>query len=161
MPFIVAACVCSVILQWRTMPCRKFSCAFLRVFRYGHTFRGEAPLAWLYRISERHCFDVLRQARRFAGPEESERALVGREREAAPDNPADRIRLIAEIAAHCKQAIGETAVMYYIDAMTQEEIATAAACSRKTVKQRLAAFKQTAKLLLQDKGVKGEKRENR
>ena len=39
---------------------------FVRVHRYGDSYRGEAPLAWLYRIADRQCFELLQKRKRIA-----------------------------------------------------------------------------------------------
>jgi len=120
---------------------------FVRVHRYGDTYRGEAPLPWLYRIADRHCFELLQKRRRSAGPEDRARALDNRERTATEESP-ERVRLVAQVLAACRESVREVAVLYYVDEMTQDEVAAAAGCSRKTVKERLARFLETARALL-------------
>jgi RNA polymerase sigma-70 factor (ECF subfamily) len=44
--------------------------------------------------------------------------------------------------------VQEVAVLYYVDEMTQEEVADAVGCSRKSVRSRLAEFLRTARQVL-------------
>ncbi len=139
---------CERLLGSRTEADDALHEVFVRVHRYGASFRGEAPLPWLYRIADRYCFEVLQRRRRAATPEEADRTL--REREdglAGPESP-ERVRLVAQVLAACREPVREVAVLYYVDEMTQDEVAAAARCSRKTVKERLARFLETARGLL-------------
>lgn len=121
---------------------------FLRVMRYGDTRRGEAPLPWLYRIADRHCFDVLRKRKREASPEESTRHLDRRaSTEPSGDSP-ERASQVRQVLGRCGRNVQEVAVLYYVDEMTQEEVAAAVGYSRKTVRQKLAKFLETARRLL-------------
>lgn len=122
---------------------------FMRAYKYGDSFRGEAPLGWLYRIADRHCFDLLQKRKRFARPEEAEAALDARAREAAPASSPERVQLVARVLSACKPGVQDVAVLYYVDEMTQDEVAAAVGVSRKTVKERLAKFLSTARTMLQ------------
>ncbi len=122
---------------------------FLRAQRYSDGLRPETALAWLLRVADRHCFDVLQQRRRIALAQEGHRAL-----EARPvDGEGERTRLVVQVLAACKPRIRDTAVLYYMDELTQDEVAAAMQCSRKTVKERLLHFKDTAAKLL---GIRGD-----
>ncbi len=115
---------------------------FVRVMRYGHTFDGRDPLGWLYRIADRHCIDVIRKGRRVE--------LVGewgrRNREPSVDNPSTGSLLLGlavrRIVRSARPKDSRIAILYYLDGMTQDEVAREMGCSRKTVKKRLARFKE-------------------
>lgn len=114
---------------------------FMRVMRYGHTMRGDAPLPWLYRIADRHCLDVLRKTKREAGPQESQRHLERRaDIEGADGAAPDRMSDVRRVLEHCAAKVQQIAVLYYVDEMTQEEVAATVGYSRKTVRQKLAEF---------------------
>jgi RNA polymerase sigma-70 factor (ECF subfamily) len=122
---------------------------FMRVQRYADSFRGEAPLAWLYRITDRHCFDVIRRRKRVAGAGESASALDAREQTADPGSAEpDRARLAVQVLGSVNAGTREVAVLYFVDELTQEEVAKEVGVSRKTVKKRLANFLRTARGVL-------------
>lgn len=120
---------------------------FIRAHRYGETCRGETPLPWLYRIADHHCFEVLRKRRPAALQGDSVLGPRKHENLASLSSP-ERLRLVGQVLAACKEPLREVAVLYYVDEMTQEEVALVARCSRKTVKERLARFLETARSLL-------------
>lgn len=124
---------------------------FIRVMRYGDTRRGEAPLPWLYRIADRHCFDVLRKRRRDPRLEGDDRRL---ERGAAA--PAERLAEVREVLEHCATNVQRIAVLYYVDEMTQDEVAATVGYSRKTVRQKLAEFLAVGRRVLGVDEAKGE-----
>jgi RNA polymerase sigma factor (sigma-70 family) len=119
---------------------------FMRVMRYGDTLRGEAPLPWLYRIADRHCFDVLKKKKR----EVPEEVAVRRGLEATQDGAApERMSEVRRVLGHCAGPVQEIAVLYYVDEMTQDEVAATVGASRKTVRLRLAEFMATARRVLE------------
>ncbi len=105
----------------------------------GHSFRGDsAPLTWLYSITTHMCLNRLRNAKRRA--ELLERAGV-------EDWPRDAaspevVRLLRECLEVLPDSLAEVAIYYYLDEMTQEEIAPLLGVSRRQVSrllERLAA----------------------
>jgi RNA polymerase sigma-70 factor (ECF subfamily) len=121
---------------------------FLRVYRYGHTLQGEAPLSWLYRIADRHCLDALRKRGRHVSREEREELTGEQVGEVAATGSLEETRLLGQVLAACKPPVRDTAVLYYVDELTQDEVAESLGCSRKTVKERLAQFKVVATRML-------------
>lgn len=125
---------------------------FLRAARHAHTLRGEAVLPWLYAIADRQCFELLRRKGRFVRPEDPgdpegsspERAPPHHEPLAEPE----RQRLVAQVLAACKERVRDAATLYFVDELTQDEVADALGCSRKTVKEKLAQFREVAARLL-------------
>lgn len=125
---------------------------FMRAMKYGHTFDGTSALGWLYRIADRHCYDVLSKRKRRAGDDEA-REAIERLDEVPGDRDLERAHAVAKVLAACAGPIQDVAVLYYLDEMTQEEVAEAVGVSRKTVKQRLAKFLSTARTLLEAPSV--------
>lgn len=132
---------------------------FVRVMRYGDGFAGEAPLPWLCRIADRHCFDRLRGRKRREQPDDVERIVATLERAQAAERGSlaggatdgdgrENIQTVARALAACRQAVQEVAILYYVDEMTQDEVASAVGVSRKTVRERLASFVDTAREVL-------------
>ena len=137
---------------------------FVRVMRYGDGFAGAEPLPWLYRIADRHCFDRLARRRRREQPDADERIIERLERAQAAaseggagDGPggggggggsSEAMQVVGRALAACREAVQEVAVLYYVDEMTQDEVASAVGVSRKTVRERLAAFLANARQVL-------------
>ena len=120
---------------------------FMRVLKYRKGFRGGNQLAWLYRIADRCCLDFFKRNHRLVfKPSEQLPEPVGG---TAVGEKEDRIRTIINALRHFRKGVQEVVLLYYLDGMTQEEVAEAAGCSRKTVKKRLAVFKRDAAQLLE------------
>lgn len=117
---------------------------FVRVMRWGGLQQSEAPLPWLYRIADRVCFDQLKLRRRQASPEESARRLEQRAEQPSGERP-EQLSEVREVLGLCEADVQEVAVLYYVDEMTQDEVADAVGCSRKSVRSRLAEFLRTAR----------------
>ncbi|MCK6546452.1 sigma-70 family RNA polymerase sigma factor [Myxococcota bacterium] len=124
---------------------------FMRAMKYGEGFSGEAPLPWLYRIADRHCFDVLKRKKRRATEPDTDKVVDTLDaRGARSDEPSpERVRTAAQILAACSEPVQDVAVLYFVDEMTQEEVADAVGVSRKTVRERLAKFLEKARDMLQ------------
>jgi RNA polymerase sigma-70 factor, ECF subfamily len=109
---------------------------FLRLWRYGSAFReAESKVAWLYRVAERCCFDQVAQRDRRAEVPLTE----------ATDWPEPRVssrsiedwNCISRFLGRFDERLQRIAVMYYVDDMTQEEIARGTGWSRPTVIKKL------------------------
>lgn len=58
---------CVVIVRDEALADDALQNTFIKVLRYGERFRAaDAPLRWLYRVSDRCCFDLLDRRRRRA-----------------------------------------------------------------------------------------------
>jgi RNA polymerase sigma-70 factor (ECF subfamily) len=111
---------------------------FVRVLGSYGRFRHEArPTTWLYRITTNHCLNLLRDHGR-------RRALLaerlGPPAEASPSS-ADAAALLRQVFHGMPERLQEVAVYYYLDQMSQDEIAEVLGVSRKVVRTRLEAFK--------------------
>jgi len=121
---------------------------FLKVLRYGQSFRGENPLGWLYRIADRHCFNMIRKRENRTRFDILEQTAESEQKMGEATSRAYLARLVAQVLAECPRRVGEVAVLYYVDGMTQDEVSRAVGCSRKTIKKRLARFQKIAGDLL-------------
>jgi RNA polymerase sigma factor (sigma-70 family) len=115
---------------------------FVRALRALPEFRAaSSPLTWILRIATHHCLNVLR-AERAAWREEllrmAEARVVGR------DSP-DRRELVRALLASAPLEAQEVAVLYYVDELTQQEIAEITHLSRPTVRKRLRLFLRSAR----------------
>lgn len=113
---------------------------FVCALRAGSGFRNEAsPTTWLYRITTNLCLNQLRDgARRSALLDER-----GPVAEAAPADQEDRVTL-TQVLSRVPEELREIAVYYYVDRMSQDEIASMLSVARRTVGNRLEEFKRLA-----------------
>jgi RNA polymerase sigma-70 factor (ECF subfamily) len=117
--------------------------AFLRFWRYGRTLRiSESRLTWLYRVAERCCFDQLARGRRRS---EAELAGIEEQRD-GPSVPGDleHRQLALRFLDRFDDRVKAIVVLYYLEEMTQEEIATAIGWSRQTVFKKISLVRNDA-----------------
>ena len=119
---------------------------FVRLLKYGDAFRrADSKVLWLYRVADRCCFDLL--ARR-ASRRESE--LLGESpaqgMQAGQAEVEDR-DVVMRFLSSFDDRVKQVAVLYYLDEMTQEEIAIATGWSRQTVFKKLSLLRQRATTL--------------
>lgn len=121
---------------------------FLRAHRYGATvLDDQAPLHWLYRVADRHCLDVL-ERRRKQGPWAQTMALQAQHAERAEQGPWEDARLAFQVLQACSERVRSIALAYFVEGLTQDEIAQSEGLSRKTVREKLSQFKQLGGTLL-------------
>ena len=113
---------------------------FVRVLKYGDK-TPDRPLAWLKRIADRCCFDLMRAERRQG---EVQHVLLNNAQllEPWPAHDPDKVRAVLQLLARTKPKLQRVAVLFYFDEMTRDEIAKELGCSTMTVKRRLAAFRR-------------------
>ena len=118
---------------------------FLKVLAALPQFRQESsPVTWLYRTTTNHCLNVLRDlARRREVAEDAEASHEPR--------PDERMTLLA-VLQRVPTELREIAVYYYLDQMSQDEIAELCGLSRRTVGNRLVEFHAAARLAAGEAG---------
>ncbi len=119
---------------------------FVRVQRALPKAEPEMPLRWLYRIADNHCLDVLKRRRFQVVGKNGEAALRMHLQNPSPESP-ERDRFIAQVLVSLSDDVRQVAILYFVDELTQDEVADAVGCSRKTVKKRLAEFREEAERL--------------
>jgi RNA polymerase sigma-70 factor (ECF subfamily) len=108
-------------------------------------FRAAAsPTTWIVRIATHHCLNALRA--RGAKYREELHAM-GRERR-VDQEPPERRELVRALLGAAPEEAQEVAVLYYVDEMTQAEIADALGRSLPTVRKRLREFLAAARAAL-------------
>lgn len=117
---------------------------FLKVLAALPQFRQESsPVTWLYRATTNHCLNLLRERARRG---EGELGELGEDAgDAHHPRHEERLTLLA-VLSRVAPELREIAVYYYLDQMSQEEIASLTGLSRRTVGNRLVAFHEAARL---------------
>jgi RNA polymerase sigma-70 factor (ECF subfamily) len=115
---------------------------FVRVLRHGEGYRGGSALAWLQRIADRACLDRIRRDGHAGSA--SEAAADPAQRPDAGLPVPEASRLLGELLAVLPEKLREIAILYFVDDMSQVEIAEALGCSTMTVKRRLRALREQA-----------------
>lgn len=127
---------------------------FVRALDHAHAFRGDSsPRAWLCRIADHFCVDVLRRRRR--NPVQPEAAthnaadvtdveLTASMRADDGDSLVMARRLLEQLEPESRRL----AVLYYVDELTQDELSRELGLSRRTIGKRLQALFVRARRLL-------------
>jgi RNA polymerase sigma factor (sigma-70 family) len=119
---------------------------FVKVMRAIDTFRSEAsPLTWILRIATNHCLNVIEADR--AKWKERFKRYVEHEGEAGlhAGDALERARMVHALLLRLDTETQAVAVHYYVDEMTQEEIAAALGRSLPTIRKRLEKFRRVAR----------------
>lgn len=118
---------------------------FVKLMRYGADFQAaQSPLRWLYRCSDRVCFDLMQRRRA--------RAEVG---EPPPDVPVppgavrvDERDAVLRFLHTLSEDERTIAVLAFVDGLNQGEIADETGWSRQTVNKKLGVVRARAALVL-------------
>ena len=115
---------------------------FAKVLRALPEFRAAAsPSTWLLRIATHHCLNELRAGRARWREEAGRLAELRRDEGVEPE----RRELVRALLGRADPEEQEIAVMYYVDELTQVEIADATGRSLPTVRKRLRGFLAAAR----------------
>jgi RNA polymerase sigma-70 factor (ECF subfamily) len=120
---------------------------FMRVMRMGGQVPSDpTPMAWLYRVTTNLCLNRLRdQSRRSA-------ILASAAPAPATAEPnAEARAAVKEILGQIPEAMQDIAVYYFLDELTYDEIARLLGISKRTVSNRLAAFRELIERLFPDR----------
>lgn len=124
---------------------------FVKVMRSIEEFRQESsPLTWVLRIATNHCLNVIaadqaqwhQRFEQYAKHQEAAAASRG--------NDAELARTVRDLLGRLDLETQQVAVHYYVDEMTQEEIAAALGRSLPTIRKRLEKFRRVARRELGD-----------
>ena len=120
---------------------------FVKVMRALPEFRESAsPTTWMMRIATHHCLNVLRA--KSALWREQVQALQ-KDRKHETESP-DRRELVRVLLAAAPEEAQEMAVLYWVDELTQAEIAEETGRSLPTVRKRLREFLACARGTLRE-----------
>jgi len=109
---------------------------FLRLFRSLPDFERASPVTWLYKVTTNYCLNLIRDEIRHR--KQLEARATSEPSTAATPSLADLLRGFPE-------DLQEIAIYYFVDEMSQDEIARIAGISQRTVSNRLTAFRNLAK----------------
>lgn len=118
---------------------------FLKAMTHAPELTREAsPMTWLYRVTTNACLDRLRvQSRRR---ELLEVARAARDEASSADLTANLT--LAQLLPRVPEEVRAVAIHFYVDEMTQNEIAEHLGVSRRTVGHRLEAFRTHASAMV-------------
>ena len=115
---------------------------FIKAIDAASGFRGDSsPMTWLYRMTTNYCLNIIRDA--------SRRRELLEERGRIDDEPtsisAEERATLIKVLEGVPEELHQIAIYYYVDQMNQDEIAEIIGVSRRTVGNRLEAFRTAAK----------------
>ncbi|MBX7114467.1 MAG: sigma-70 family RNA polymerase sigma factor [Myxococcaceae bacterium] len=115
---------------------------FVNVLRAPDTFRQEAsPVTYLYNAATNVCLRRLRDSRRRGALLERH---VSKEEPRTDGLRAEDAVTLASVLRDVPEDLREIAVLYFVDEMSQDEIAERLGVARRTVGNRLEAFREAA-----------------
>ena len=116
---------------------------FIKAQRNLGSFRGDAsPLTWLTRIATNHCLNIIR-AKSAAWHEKFRQEVTTAAQAGLQDattGQSERSQLINLCLDKCDRGVAEVAIYYFVDEMTQAEIAELVGISAPTLRKRLREF---------------------
>lgn len=126
---------------------------FVRLMKYGDAFlAANAPLRWLYRVTDRVCFDIFNKRTKtnsFEGPLTHEPSAS----DPGPERTAMARDLVLKFIRRMDDSLKQIVVLYFVDGLTQADIALEVGCSRQTVNKKLSLVMRRALVLKQSMGV--------
>jgi len=109
---------------------------FLKLWQAKPDLSAGSPVAWLYQVTTNHCLNVLRDGRRRQALVAERADILG---EAAGADPTVTIPMLLR---GIPEQFHELAVYYYVDEMSQDEIALVMNIPQRTVSARLKEFRE-------------------
>ena len=125
---------------------------FVRLMRYGGKFKqADSPLRWLYRVSDRVCFDLIKATKRQ--PESRESTVQQRSDASRPDQAVADRQAVLRFLAHFDDKTKQIAILHYVEELPQERIAQETGWSRQTIHKKLQRLRAKAAVLRRSLGV--------
>lgn len=118
---------------------------FVRALDAAKGYRGEAsPRTWLCRIADHHCIDLLRRQRRNPVRALSENE-AGQLAELVAEDDRTLYLAVCRLLGELDIDSRRLAILYFLDELTQEELARELGLSRRTVGKRLKLLVERAR----------------
>jgi RNA polymerase sigma-70 factor (ECF subfamily) len=118
---------------------------FINVMKSPAVFRNEAsPLTWLYQGVTNLCLRRLRDLTRQHGLREEN---LSKEEQHTQGSPPEDSASLASVLRRVPEALREIGIMYFVDEMSQDEIAARLKVARRTIGNRLEEFRKVAREL--------------
>jgi RNA polymerase sigma-70 factor (ECF subfamily) len=137
---------CRSILRDETEAQDALHDVFVRALRYRKSLeRADSSLRWLYRAAERCCFDRLRRRRREVSVMPDDLTKVAQE--GLADSASEAKEVVLALLGRFDPKVQQVAILYYLDELPQEEIASQLGWSRRTVGKKLNLLRRRAKIL--------------
>jgi RNA polymerase sigma-70 factor (ECF subfamily) len=132
---------CTVLLRNRAAAEDVLQEVFMRVMRSRTELSAvERPLAWLYRIADNACLDVIRHDKVAAVSGEAIEDRVGPH----PGVQLEHRSIVLRLLRTLDERDQRICILAFIDGMTQEEIAAELALSRVTINKRVQQIRAQA-----------------
>jgi RNA polymerase sigma factor (sigma-70 family) len=117
---------------------------FLRAHRYRKSFRGDSsPLAWLFTITDRCFFDLIRKKVEPVSNNEVENFI--RDEHEGAEKVFLRHDLVAKLLARAPKDVRQIVIHRYFDELEHKQIAARLNINEKTVRRKLEKFLVTAR----------------
>jgi RNA polymerase sigma-70 factor (ECF subfamily) len=140
---------CRTLLRDEAAAADALQDAFVKFLQAGAALRAaENPVAWMYRVVDRCCFDQLRRAKRRRSEPFDESQEAGCADVAHPGVDVEARDAVLQLLHQLPEPEYEVAVLAYIDGVNQTEIASMLGLSRPTIWKRLTAVRERAARLL-------------
>lgn len=122
---------------------------FVRALQNAAGFRGDAdPKTWLCRICDHHCIDLIRRRRsRGEAGEAAKTDATGSDRLVQHDDP-ESVLTARRLMQALDPPARRLALLYFVDELTQDEMAAELKLSRRTIGKHLKKLGERAKALL-------------
>jgi RNA polymerase sigma-70 factor (ECF subfamily) len=119
---------------------------FVRLMKYPKGFVGaKRPLMWLYQVANRVCFDELARRQKAQIPmQELCDAQVDEKSSNDDQHHSDR-EIVLSFLMRFDLKTRQLAIMYFVDEMSQEDIAQELGWSRQTIYKKIRKIKERAK----------------
>lgn len=133
---------CRVVLRDDALADDALQEVFVKVMRYGTELRTvEKKLRWLYRVSDRVCFDLIAKRKRQPDPREIPDLPTP-----PPGPPIEARDAVLRFLDRLKGKDLQIAVLAWVDGMSQGEIADETGWSRQTINKKMKRIRDRAEV---------------
>lgn len=124
---------------------------FLKIWKAWPKFKGQSSVkTWIYRITINCAYDYLKRDARLSKSEE----VVLQENASSPESEMVVERLLKEAIQQLSEKQKEVFILYYIQGLPVDEVASLTEIAVGTVKSRLSSSREIVEACLEKHGVK-------